>query len=336
GLFVFHPPIAAPAINVDLATAGDGSAARGVFNFMFSGTKTLSGESDLPAVFPLLFMVIACGAVSGFHSLVSSGTTAKQISNETEARIVGYGGMVFEGVLAIVVIIACTAGVAYVATAGGSTPEQRWHQRYSSFSAMNKLGPKLDAVITGGGLMMSKAGLPFSFSIAFVAAVAVAFAMTTLDTGTRLLRYNIEEFGSLLKIRLLANRYFASAVAVAALAFFAFRQGQAFALWKLFGASNQLLAVLGLLVATVYLYRRGKSVVYTLVPMLFLATATAAAMVSTIQKSWPKDGEGDLGLVAVASIVLFIAAWLGVEGILAMRTRGRESIDAEPADTAAP
>ena len=331
GLFVFRPVIAAPAINADLTAAGKGSAAAGAFKFMFSGTKTLSGESELPAVFPLLFMFIACGAVSGFHSLVSSGTTAKQISNETEARIVGYGGMVFEGVLAIVVIIACTAGVAYVASAGDLTPAERWAQRYSSLSAVEELDPQLDAVITGGGLLISKAGLPFSFSTAFVAAVAVAFAMTTLDTGTRLLRYNIEEFGSILKLRLLANRYFASAMAVAALAFFAFRPKQAKTLWTLFGASNQLLAVLGLLVATVYIYRRGKSVVYTLVPMLFLAAATAVAMVSKIREFWPGDGKGDLGLVTVASIVLVIAAWLCIEGILAVGGRGRESIDAGPA-----
>lgn len=336
GLFVFHPPIAAPAINANLTAAGGGSAVAGLFKFVFSGTKTLSGESELPGMFPLMFMLIACGAVSGFHSLVSSGTTAKQISNETEARIVGYGGMLFEGVLAIIVIIACTAGVAYVASAGDNTPAERWAQRYSSFSDMkDDLDSKLDAVITGGGLLMSKAGLPFNFSTAFVAAVAVAFAMTTLDTGTRLLRYNIEEFGSILKFRLLTNRYFASAMAVAALAFFAFRPKQAITLWTLFGASNQLLAVLGLLVATVYIYRRGKSVVYTLVPMLFLATATVAAMVSKIREFWPRDGKGDLGLVAVASIVLLIAAWLCIEGILAVRGRDRESIDAEPADSTA-
>ena len=327
GLIVFHPQIAAPAINADLNAAG--GFFKGLQAFLFSGSKTL------PAVFPLMFMIIACGAVSGFHSLVSSGTTAKQISNEKHARMIGYGGMVFEGVLAIIVIVACTAGVAYVVTTGDKTPAERWAERYSGFAAMGTLDPQLDAVINGGGLLISKAGLPFSFSAAFVAAVAVAFAMTTLDTGTRLLRYNIEEFGSVLKIRPLTNRYIASIVAVGALAFFALRPEQALGLWTLFGASNQLLAVLGLLIATIYIYKLGKSVIYTLVPMMFLAIATVVAMVHKIRSFWPDaEGKGDVGLLAVSVIVMAMAAWLAVEGVMAVRSHARKRTAIEPADSA--
>ena len=169
--------------------------------------------SDLPGIFPFLFITVACGAVSGFHCLVSSGTTAKQIACSRDAQAIGYGGMMTEGMLAILAVLACTAGIA--------TTEE-WHLHYASWAQAGGLGPKIGAFVTGAGRFMSATGIPLAGATAFAAVVVVSFALTTLDSATRLLRYNVEEIGHSLGWAALANRYVASGVAVFSIAGFAF------------------------------------------------------------------------------------------------------------------
>src|SRR5690606_25189723 len=141
-----------------------------------------------PSMIPLLFVTIACGAISGFHGMVSSGTSSKQLDKETDARFVGYFGAVGEGLLALGTILAVIGGFRTVA---------EWDEVYSSFGAGG-----VQALVQGGGqLMESGIGLPASLSATVLATMAVLFAATTMDTGMRLLRFVVQEMGESMKIR---------------------------------------------------------------------------------------------------------------------------------------
>jgi carbon starvation protein len=286
GVFIYHPRFSAPAINHE--------------------------PSDLPSLFPFLFITIACGAISGFHGLVSSGTTAKQLNNERDARLVGYGGMLGEGIMGLMAVLACTAGI---------TTAALWHKHYASWEAAQGLGPKMDAFVNGAGFFMSKVGIPLEYATAFVAVVVVAFAMTTLDSATRLLRYNIEEIGRSFNLKFITHRYFASFLAVAAIGYFALLKiggkPAGLALWQLFGTSNQLLAGLGLLTVSLFLFKKGKPTIYTLIPMLFMLVTTITAMVIKIGQFWEQK---TIPLLVMGTIVLLMALWLGIEAFISYRS----------------
>jgi carbon starvation protein len=287
GLFVSSPQMAAPALHHEYIKFGQ--------------------------MFPLLFITIACGAVSGFHNLVSSGTTARQVARRSDAKFVSYGGMLTEGALAVIVILACTAGLGN---------REAWLKVYVP-TGLAGLGPQLSAVIDGAGLFISGLGIPIVFAKQFFAVTIVAFALTTLDSATRLLRYNVEEIGKSFRLSFLTNRYVATTVAVAATAFFALWKIDGVPagklLWELFGTSNQLLACLGLLVVTVYLHKLGRPTVYTLVPMLFMFVVTFTAIVIQIKAFLAADPVPYPPLV-VSSIVFLMAIWLTVEGLLSINT----------------
>ncbi len=261
-----------------------------------------------PPLFPFVFIVIACGAISGFHGLVSSGTTAKQIDKETDATFIGYGGMIGESLLGLAAVLATTAGFA------SSTA---WREHYASWDVARGLGQSMSAFINGSGLFLSQLGLPESAGRAFVALVAVSFALTTLDSGTRLLRFNIQEVSATVKLPALGNRYVSSLLAVAAIGFFAFfkvnGQPAGLALWALFGTTNQILGGLTLLTVTLYLIQRRANYLFTLIPMIFMLVTTMVAMVLNVRNFY--NDENYL-LLAVGLILLVLAVWLTVEGVL--------------------
>lgn len=155
---------------------------------------------------------------------------------------------------------------------------------------------------------------------AFIALVAVSFALTTVDSGTRLLRYNLSEIGHSFGIRQLENRYAGSLVAVGLIAFFAFYQvnGQSagLALWALFGSTNQVMAALTLLTVTVYLRQKGRNFWYTLVPMVFMMVVTVTAMVYNLRVYFDR---GQLLLLMVASCIFVLSIWLAIEAVLRFR-----------------
>ncbi len=236
-VLIVSPTIVAPAFNTDV-------------------------PSGAPPLVPLLFVTIACGAVSGFHGLVSSGTTSKQLNKETDARFVGYLGSLGEGSVALVVIIATTAGFATLT---------EWQDHYGEFGA----GGIPMFVLGGSRIVSAGLGLPIEFSATLLTVMAVLFAGTTMDAGVRLQRYIIQEWGFIYKIRPLQNGYFATVVAVGACLALAFGAGGTggtggMLLWPLFGTTNQLLAGLTLLVISVLLVKLGRPSRYTLVPMLFV------------------------------------------------------------------
>jgi carbon starvation protein len=291
--------------------------------------------TDTLPVWPFLFITIACGAVSGFHNLVSSGTTARQIASERDARVIGYGAMLMEGFLAVLVILACVVG---------PTREQfgQLYGRWPSATA-------LDAFLTGAGNVISKTFLWVTsvsgvsetalvgFCRSLIAVVVVSFAMTTLDSATRLLRFNVEEIGKLARFRPLENRYVASATAVAAIGYFALiRIGgkpAGITLWQLFGTTNQLLAALGLLVVSVMLYKLGKPIVFTAVPLVLMLVSVSWAMVYKLEEFWanyqrslatggPAD-TGSLSLFLVGLCIVILTAWLVIEGAVVFARHAR-------------
>lgn len=284
GIFIYRAPVTAPVLN-QMAV-------------------------DLPPILPFLFITIACGAISGFHNLVASGTTARQIDTPRDAQFISYGGMLVEGLLAILVILATTAAL------GGA---QEWHTRYSSWGDMSGLKPQLDAFIFGSGEILTKIGIPHQLGATFIAVMVVSFALTTLDSATRLLRYNVEELGRTFKFPLLQNRFLAAIIAVLAIAYFAFMKiggkPAGLTLWQLFGTTNQNLAAIGLIGITIYIFKQRKNYFITLFPLLFMFSVTMYAMVLKLieffqaeQKTWP--------LIILSLVIISMTVWIAAEGIL--------------------
>lgn len=267
-----------------------------------------------PPFYPFVFIVIACGAISGFHALVSSGTTAKQLDKEEDAVFIGFGAMVGESVLGLAAVLACTAGFASAAA---------WRDHYSNWESADGLASNLNAFVSGSGTFLAALGIDPALGKSFIALVAVSFALTTLDSATRLLRYNIEEVAETIKMPVLANRYVATALSVGAIGFFALLQVDGrpagVVLWAVFGTTNQVMAGLTLLTVTLYLYFRKKNYLYTGIPMVFMLITTLVAMIINVVKFFT---EGSYLLLAVGGSVLFLAIWLVFEGVVRF-TQGR-------------
>lgn len=229
---------------------------------------------DAPSLVPLLFVTIACGAVSGFHGIVASGTTSKQIDKETDARFVGYLGAVGEGTLALITLVA----VSSVALA--ATPEM-WHEIYDKYGTAGA-----GTFIQGGAQMITNGwGLPFGIAQTLLATMVVLFAGTTMDSGVRLQRYIIQEWGDIYNIPIMKKGVLATLFAVTCCLLLAFGAGGAsgsggLIIWPLFGSTNQILAGLTLLVISVMLIKMGRPAKYTMVPMIFvLITSSWAALI---------------------------------------------------------
>jgi len=304
GLLVWHPEFAAPMFRPH--------------------------PEGAPPIFPFTFIIIACGAASGFHSLVSSGTTSKQIDREPDARFIGYGGMIGESLLGLLAVLATTAGVVGLGTL---SPAEVWATTYADWASIQALGSQVGVFITGAAQFIERLGfISAPAATAFVAMVVVSFALTTLDSGTRLLRYNISEMGETLRVKVLGNRHVSSFLAVLIIAFFAFYtidgRPAGLALWRLFGTTNQMLASLALLVVSLYLYQRGRNPWFTAVPTLFMAVSTVWAMLSNLRDFWAQWDQGGSLLFMVALVLLVLAVWLMVEAVAAVqRFRGRPPID---------
>jgi carbon starvation protein len=263
--------------------------------------------------FPLLFITIACGAVSGFHGLVSSGTTSKQIDQETDARFVGYLGAIGEGALAIITILA-------VATFFPGS--EAFSETYSSFSAAGANG--LNAFIQGAGELATGLGIPGGAARTIIAVIVISFAATTLDSSVRLMRYIIGELGEVYQVNFLTRIHVATSIAVvSSAALVLLPEGPrglgsgGYLLWPLFGTSNQLLAGISLLLITIWLKRRGRPLVYTIVPMVFLFGMTLWAMTEQVAFQWSGLGNSDpnLLLFILGSIILVFTLRILIESV---------------------
>lgn len=265
--------------------------------------------ADTPSIVPLLFVTIACGAISGFHGLVASGTTSKQLDKETDARFVGYFGAMGEGMLPLAAIICCTAGFATLTD---------WQQVYTAFGSGG-----VTAFVQGGGTLLANGlGLPAELGGTILAVMAILFAGTTMDTGLRLQRFVIQEAGELagMKVNTLVGTLIAVGVCMA-LAFGAGSDGTGgMVIWPLFGTTNQLLAGLTLAVITVILIKLGRSPVYTLVPLVFLLAMSIYALLVQMGQFYRAENWLLLGMDV---IILIAALWVTLEAIIAMR-KGRD------------
>ncbi len=299
----------------------------GVFGASFSGNLHLvapafqENPTGAPSIWPFLFITIACGAISGFHSLVSSGTSSKQVEKESDALFVGYGSMLLESALAVLVIIAVAAGIgiAYKTLDGNIlTGEAAWKTHYASWQASAGLGSKIDAFVTGSANMMHSIGIPMGLGIIIIGVFIASFAGTTLDTATRIQRYVVTELSSNIKLNFLTNKYSATSFAVITAAALAFATGAdgtgALKLWPMFGAVNQLLAALGLLVLTIYLKKKGgfKFLVAAL-PCIFMLVMTIWGAVMN-EKNF--IASGNWLLILINGIILLLAIWMIVESII--------------------
>lgn len=273
-----------------------------------------------PSMWPFLFITIACGAISGFHALVASGTSAKQVSKEPDALAVGYGSMIMEGTLATLVIIAVTAGIgiAYqTKDAGIITGAAAWTAHYSSWAASAGLGSKVGAFVIGSANMIAVLGIPKAIAIVIMGVFVASFAGTTLDTATRLQRYVVQELAGDFKINVLKGKYAATAFAVITALILAFYNGAngkgALTLWPLFGAVNQTLAGLTLIVLSVYLKGKGGvKYLITAIPAVFMIIMTIWALFINESNF---IGSGNVLLIIVNAIVIIIAIWIAFEGL---------------------
>lgn len=256
----------------------------------FSGFKT-----DLGLLFPILFVTVACGAISGFHSLVSSGTTAKQLNRETDARPIAYGSMLIEGLLSVIALITAITILK------------------SDYVQMIKAegGGPIGIFSAGIGRFVSHLGISQKAGTTFAALAISAFALTTLDTATRLGRFMFQEFfeDSKEKNILSQNRYIGTLVTVLAAAYFTF-SGTQKALWPLFGASNQLLASLTLLAITAWLTKKGEQNRFVKIPMIFMFVVTITALCFL---AYSNLSGGNIPLFVVSILLLAVAIVLVVK-----------------------
>jgi carbon starvation protein len=263
-------------------------------------------------VWPILFILVACGAVSGFHSLVCSGTTAKQLSNETHGKAIAFGAMVTEGGLGLLALLAVTAGLAFgtnTTIGNGTIPSLQ------AFLGKGGGGP-ISAFATGFGVFTA----PILGSLGSLVGMIMlnAFVLTTLDTSVRLTRFiTVELVGHTIKP--LQNRYLSTLVVVLC-AYGLAASGSEGALWPMFGAANQLVAALAMIVVTAYLAQKGKPTLYTLIPAIFMLITTCAALVwkGYIFVSGP---EPNYTLAIAAALLFVLAIYVGIKGFAAIRYR---------------
>jgi carbon starvation protein len=278
--------------------------------------------------FPFLFVTIACGAVSGFHSLVSSGTTSKQLDRDTDARYVGYMSALGEGSLALAAVLATTAGIGIVG--------MDWGTQYADFATA--ADGALGNFTQGVAGFASNIGIPVSYGAVFAAVVVISFAATTMDTGVRLQRYIIQEIGEIARSRALSqNLNLATTIAVLVPLGLALApsggEGGTLAfgrLWTLFGTTNQLTAGLALAVIAVWVTKNGRSAMTQIVPLTFLLVMTVWALFINLREF---VSNRDWLLAPIDLAIFVLAVWLIVEAVLAIRgarTGVRSDVPAGP------
>lgn len=250
-------------------------------------TSVTLAPEKLGFIFPVLFVTIACGAISGFHSLVASGTTSKQIDKEEDVKIVGFGGMLIETFLAIIAL-----GAVIVIN------------RTDYLTKLDTQGP-VSLFAEGLGTMITSLGIPEGFAIGFVALTVSAFALTTMDTCTRLARFTLQEYFEDVKgpvgRTLSTNRYISTAVVVL-VSVLLLQSGGFSTLWPIFGSANQLLAALALLAISVWLIKKKVKATFVTIPMFFMFTVTLSSLGIF---AW-QNFQNQVYVLSIISAILFV------------------------------
>lgn len=288
-------------------------------DFAFVAPEFNLSPEGAPPIMPFLFIIIACGAVSGFHAIVSSGTSSKQIEKEKDALFIGYGGMLTEGLLAILVIIAVAAGIGLgVTNSAGevTTGINAFSSNYGTWSAASGMASKVSAFVEGSANIVSSVGIPKSIALIVMGVFVASFAGTSLDTATRLQRYFVDELLDSYKVKAIKNKYFTTFLVVASAAWLAFVSGAdgkgALILWPLFGIVNQILATLALIVLSVYLKKKGGlKWLITGLPAVFMAVFT---IWSSIYNHFEWYGQHNELLVIINLVTLILSILIIIEG----------------------
>jgi len=273
-------------------------------------TEVQISSESLGYVFPVLFVTIACGAISGFHSLVASGTTSKQLDKESDAKIVGFGGMLIESFLAII-----SVGAVIILS------------RTEYLDRLTVEGP-VALFSTGLGGMISSLGISESFAIGFVALTVSAFALTTLDTCTRLARFTLQEYFEDMPqpaAQVMAKNRYLSTTIVVILSVLLLASGEFEKLWPIFGSANQLLAALALLTIGVWLIKKNISATFVTIPMFFMFTVTLASLGLFAWKNFQDEG---YILASIASILFVLAIALILLAIRSLKKEVKASENA--------
>lgn len=263
-----------------------------------------------PGIFPLLFVTIACGAISGFHGIVASGTSSKQIDKESDVRFVGYFGAVGEGLLALGTIIATTAGFKTLAN---------WEEIYAEWNAGG-----VNAFVQGGGALMNEGlGIPTSLSATILATMAVLFAATTMDSGVRLQRIVVQEIGEIMGIRITALVSTIIAVGLAfGLTFSAGADGSGgMTIWPLFGTTNQLMASLSLAIVVVILTHLRRPTLPVIIPLIFVTIMSLWAALLQLKSLF---ADQNWLLFGMDVVIVIASIWVIVESIGAISNARKE------------
>jgi carbon starvation protein len=293
-------------INVQILYGGIGLMVVSLFSCGFQGlTVTMprfnlaEGAMNLGFIWPMMFITIACGAISGFHCLVAGGTTGKQLAKESDARRVGYNAMLLESLLSVCVLLALGAVMAfsdYKAIVWPTDPAV-------------KSNPILGFSLAAGRLFHQGLGIPVALGTVFGILLVEGFVITTLDAAVRLNRYLFEELWSIVvkKVpRLLKHYWFNSGLSVVLMWTLAY--SNAFnALWPIFGTANQLLAAMALLTVSAWLLLRKRRNWYTLVPAVFMVVTTLVSL-AILLAGYIKKGN----TILIAADVLLFALSAGV------------------------
>lgn len=277
----------------------------------FNGWKSITADGQLTSMVPALFIFVACGACSGFHSLVASGTTSKQIASEKDMQKIGYGGMIMEGVLGVMALVAVMS------------------MEPATFMEAGKNQPL--AFATGIASFSTALGIPEQYARIFISLAISAFMLTSLDTATRLGRFIWQEIflprsydaeGKELKVeikglpqwrRTVINPYIAAFIVVGGSLFMAL-SGSASSIWPIFGASNQLMAALAFLGITIYLLVKGSKWYLAFVPMIFMMVMSLWGICQVIGQQWGKN----LVLVTAGGFILVMAVLMIALGLSIM------------------
>jgi len=262
-------------VNVQILYAGMAALVAGLVWSGFQGATLTYPVSNLQAgaqamgpVWPFLFITIACGAISGFHALVAGGTSSKQLESEGQARAIGYGGMLLEGLLAVLVLVTVGSSLSYA---------EYMHIVWPETGTGN---PILGFAYSMGHLMHNTMGTSVAFGSVMGILVVEGFLITTLDTAVRLNRYLLEELWKTVFVHppaIIVKRWFNSVLSVLLMVLVAWNEGWK-SIWPLFGSANQLLAALTLIAVTVWLHRAGKKSWFTLGPAVVMIATTIAAL----------------------------------------------------------
>jgi carbon starvation protein len=280
-----------------------------------------------PSLFPLLFVTIACGAISGFHGLIASGTTSKQISNIQDTKMIGYGSMLGEGTLALASTIAAVAGISLVTDCTlpsiGSVANLSWNIYYDTWA--HATTNKATAFVLGGGALIQSLGFSPILAQTITAVLVISFAATTLDTATRIQRFILGEVGEAIEFSILRNRYVATLIAILpalALTFWSIYDplsGQStkagWILWPIFGASNQMLAALTLMMLSIYFWKKDKPVLPLVIPFILITITTLSALVLNAHSFFRNNHF----LLFVNSFLTLLIVWMIYEGWLVFK-----------------